>query len=426
MDGPTPKRKRPGRLWALLGPAALVAGFGFGALAHSSGATALAGALEPIGALWVNALRVAVVPLSACLVVTGMLAIPSGKALGRWGLYSLLVFAGLLIAGALITYPIVEAYLGAFGPGGHIQPSGAYAPSTANGYSFLDWLSGLIPSNHFESLVKGDLLPVVVLSMLFGLALRSLEEERSRPVTAILAAIRDALLVYIRWVVAALPIGAFCLAYAFAARSGFGVAAATAHFVAVTFAMMLLFVALMYVTVAVWGRVRLRRFAAELWPAQEIAIGSRSSLATLPALIEGSRNLGLPEPAHGAVLPMAASLLKVNRPVSAITKLLFVAAMFGITLDAGHVMSFVLTVFLLSVATPGVPSAGSGPTLGAYLAAGLPLEGVLLLDATDSLTDIVKTATNVTGYMTSAVLVSRFAESRAQEPGQLGISDVPT
>jgi Na+/H+-dicarboxylate symporter len=99
----------------------------------------------------------------------------------------------------------------------------------------------------------------------------------------------------------------------------------------------------------------------------------------------------------------------VNRTVSSVAKLLFLAAAYGIDLSPGRMASFVALVVLLSFSTPGLPSSGRMSALPAYLAAGVPLEGYLLLETVEVIPDVFKTLANVTADMSVAVVVRRFA-----------------
>lgn len=412
METPSPPPKKKGApFW---GPLALAAGFFLGAMAHGSGYAALTPFTDALGTIWVQALQLVVIPLSVSLIVTGLQVIPSGKEMGKWGFASLAVFAGLLLGAAALALGIGLPYIHAFGPeptlAARIEPSAAAPPA-----DFSIWFESLVPRNFFASLASGDLLPIIVVSMLFGGTIRGLSDESRTLLVKFFSAIREACIAYVRYVVVLLPLGAFCLAYSFASESGIAVAYSALNFVLFVFGILILYLLLMLIVASWAGRLRLRAVLRELWPALEIAIGSRSSLATLPTLVEGARNLDLPEPARAAVLPLAGAVLKANRPLSAVAKLLFVATLYGITLDTARIVTFLATIFVLSVATPGIPSNSSSISLGAYLAAGLPLEGVVLFDATDPLTDIPKTAVNTTGYFASSVLASRVAGS-SDEP----------
>jgi Na+/H+-dicarboxylate symporter len=125
-------------------------------------------------------------------------------------------------------------------------------------------------------------------------------------------------------------------------------------------------------------------------------------------LLEGAKRLGLPAEASSLTLPLAVAVFKVNRTLSSTIRLLMVAAMFSVPVDAGTLAAFLFTVFLLSFTTPGLPGAGSMATLPAYLAAGLPLEGVMLFEALDAIPDVFKTVANVTADLSAAAIVSRL------------------
>ena len=119
----------------------------------------------------------------------------------------------------------------------------------------------------------------------------------------------------------------------------------------------------------------MRTFARAVAPGQAVALGTRSSLAALPALVQGGReHLRFPAPVTGFVLPLLSTVFKQNRTISSLAKLLFLAHVFSVTLTPGDVLAFFMVVVLLSFSAVGVPSGGAAfTTLPAYLAAGLPI-----------------------------------------------------
>ena len=151
-------------------------------------------------------------------------------------------------------------------------------------------------------------------------------------------------------------------------------------------------------------------FARALLQGQLVAISTRSSLATVPALLQGARcHLPLPESVLGFMIPFSASSFKLNRTISSLVRLLFVTHIFGITIEATQLMTFVVTVLLLSFSSAGVPTAlGATTTLPAYLAAGAPIEGVIFLATAELIPDIFKTLLNTTGYLTVTVVLARW------------------
>jgi Na+/H+-dicarboxylate symporter len=177
------------------------------------------------------------------------------------------------------------------------------------------------------------------------------------------------------------------------------------------------FIVLLYPLTAIAGGTSMREFARAAAPAQLVAISTLSSIAALPALVQGGMDhLRLPSRVTGFVLPLCVSIFKLNRTVSATAKLLFLAHVYGVTLSAGTVAVFMVTVILLSFGAVGVPQGGQAfATLPAYLAAGIPAEGVILLEATSMAPDMLKTLLNVTGDMSVAAFLSRGSRAAAAE-----------
>ncbi len=158
------------------------------------------------------------------------------------------------------------------------------------------------------------------------------------------------------------------------------------------------------------GRVSLARFARAVWQSQLVAVSTRSSLASLPTALDGAKRwLAAPDAATGFTLPLAVSVFKVNRTISSLAKLFFIAHLYDLNLDAPQIITFTLTIMLLSFSAPGIPGGSPSTSLPAYLAVGTPIEAYILFEAVDAIPDIFKTLTNVTGNMTALVIVARLA-----------------
>ncbi len=154
-----------------------------------------------------------------------------------------------------------------------------------------------------------------------------------------------------------------------------------------------------------------------MFPAQIVAASTRSSLASLPALLQGAEEgAALPREVYGFTLPLAVSVFKLNRSITSLARMLFLAHLYGVTLSPEQIGAFILTVLLISFGTAGVPATVGGlNTLPAYVAAGIPAQGVILLGALDTIPDVFETILNVTGNMTATTFVSRFVGSRRAE-----------
>ncbi|MBC8066427.1 MAG: dicarboxylate/amino acid:cation symporter [Chlorobia bacterium] len=415
MDGNGVSPKKSGWM-ALLGPLCLILGFALGAYTHSSQTpflVAAAGHLDPIGQLWLNALKVAVVPLVSILLITGIATLPSGKELGRWGGMAMASFFAMLLLGVTVALAAGSIFVNSVHIDRITPPTSTTAGAIQKTAEISDWVSGLIPGNLIEAMGKGDLLPIAIISALFALALRKAGEEKRSVVLSFATGVRDTILVYVGWVVQLLPIGGFALAFSFAAKSGGAILNVTLQFIVYGYALMIAFGVLLYLLVAVIGRIKPSVFAKGILPAQIVALGSRSSLASLPSMVQCAKSLNLPDPASEVVLPMAVSLFKLNRALTSTSKLLFFATVFGVALGPQAIAAYVVTVIMVSFSTPGLPTGAGASNLGAYMAAGLPAEGYMLIEAVNPILDPMNTVLNVTGDLAAAAITSRFAASGA-------------
>jgi Na+/H+-dicarboxylate symporter len=189
---------------------------------------------------------------------------------------------------------------------------------------------------------------------------------------------------------------------------GLATAGAVGYYVVVLCGMLLAVMIGVYPIVALFGRMSLRTFARACAPAQAVAAGTRSSLATLPVLIESARrNFGEQPGITGFVLPLAVSTFKLNTPVSDLVGPLFLAALYGIHLTTAQIVVMTLVTIAMSFSNPGIPSGGLFVvTAPVMLSAGLPLDGIALLIAADSIPDVFATVVNVTGDMGVAAMVA--------------------
>lgn len=418
--------------------AGLAAGFALGALAHESQTAwllALAAVFEPAGVLWTNALRMIALPLMVSCLMLAIGATPRTRTAGRLGGLSLLCFLFfLLLAGALTLAVAPRLFEGLTideGARAALQSMSAAGHEAAEragqAQSFAQWAAALIPTNLFRALSEENVLGLVVCVILFAAAATRIAPERRRLLVGFFEAVAETARVLVGWFLLLMPLGVFSLAFSTAARTGVAVAGSLGYYVLVLSTLLLAFTALLYPVTALLGRVPLRRFAAGVAPAQAVAAGTRSSLASLPPLFEGaSEHLGLPAEVAGLVLPLSVSTFKVNRAISAPLQLYFLTHLYGLPLRPGYVLSFTLTAVLLSFTSAGIPGGGESlVTLPLYLAAGIPVEGVILLKAVDAIPDIFKTLVNVTADMSVAVLVARFAGARAAPASDAGYINLP-
>ncbi len=413
---------------------ALVLGLAGGFLAqwlHSAPLLAVASWAKPIGTVWIDAIRMTVIPIVLTSLILAIAGGSDGRAVGRLGVLSAAVFVALLLLGGIVTALVVPPILHAFPPGS-LSLGGARTPAptavTSGEVSFVDWLVGSVPVNPFKAAADGDLLPLLVFTVPFALALTRIAPDSRRSVIAMTRGVSEALFVMLRWFLRVAPLAVFCLAWDLTARTGVAGLGAVGAFVAIVSLLLIGCTLALYPIAVGVGRVSLGRFARAVREAQILGASTRSSLAALPALMRGiERHLAFPSVVTAFVTPLASATFRMNRTPSSTAKLLFLAYVYGVRLDPLHVAAFIAIVTLVSFTTPGVPSAGSIATLPVYLSFGIPLEGVVILNAVDAIPDIFKTVTNVTAHGAATAAVARLsgvgAEAAAAVPAALVVEE---
>ena len=171
----------------------------------------------------------------------------------------------------------------------------------------------------------------------------------------------------------------------------------------------LAFLIALYPVVSFLGRTTIAAFGKAVLPVQLIAFSTRSSLATIPAQIESGREqLGFSATSAGFFVPLCVTLFKITTAIVNPIRLLFLAHIFGVALDPGTVVTFMITILLISYTAVGIPSGGAAfRTLPAYVAAGIPVEGLVILQAVKDLQDYGDTLANATGQFGAATVLSR-------------------
>ncbi|HVO99189.1 MAG TPA: cation:dicarboxylase symporter family transporter [Bryobacteraceae bacterium] len=416
-------------LWAL---AALLAGVAAGSLIGSHKSPML-DALGGIGTLWVNALRMIALPLAIANTLCAMVSERAARTAGRIG-GAVAIYLALLLLGAGIVLTVVppvlrgvtvdSAAIATMTEGASAQAQ-KLAGESHSAPGIADMLVGLVPRNLVRSAVNEEFLPLLVFTIVFGLALRRASPEKGGTVIRFIEGVTETLMVLVRWIVWCSPVAMFALAATFAASSGAHLVGILGRFVLLECALMLGFVLLLYPLTMLAGGLSFKAFARPALVPQMVAISTRSSLAALPALLAAGENIAPSNPEPGRIiLPLAVNIFKVNRTTSALCRLLVIFHFWAIPASPSRVFPFLLTVILLSFSELGLPGGTQFRTLPAYLAAGCPIEAVVLLEVFEPLSDICKTLLNVTGDLSVAAIVTRWSERRAPTEFPAGLEQV--
>ncbi|MCU0647572.1 MAG: dicarboxylate/amino acid:cation symporter [Gemmatimonadaceae bacterium] len=377
-------------------------------------------AIEPIGQLWVNAIRLPIIPLLMALTISGVASAPSTREAGRLTTRAFAVFLAILTISAAIATPLaVRALDGlAFDTAATsaLRAAAGVDASTLTRATARDWVLSLVPANPFRAMADGALLPLVVVSICYALALTRVRADVREAQVRAARGVADVLLVLIGWVLALAPVGVFALAWTLGATIGLPAAGAVVRYLLWTTATVGTAAIVLLLVTALITRSAVATLARALGPALLIAATTRSSLAALPAVLSALRTtLRVRERVIGVVVPIAASLFKPNSPWTWPFGAMLIARLYGVELDATAWSVFAVGSVALSFTTPGIPSGGFFVQAPLYTAVGLPPEGLGILIALDLVPDIAKTALNVTSYASTALLVDRW-EARTAEP----------
>jgi Na+/H+-dicarboxylate symporter len=368
------------------------------------------GWVEPFGTMWVNAIRMTVIPLIVSSLIVAVSSSEPGT-VGRLGTRAFIIFVLMLSALAAITAVVAPPIFSRL----HIDPAaaqairaGVAATTRPDMPGFSAWLVSLVPTNPIKAAADGAMLPLVVFTLALGLALGQLPLAVRATVVDFFRGVAEAMTLLVRWVLVLAPIGVFFLALSLATRLGSSVVGAVGFYVVVHSALQLMAVVLLYLVIMFFSRVPVATFARAALPAQVVAMTTRSSMAALPAMLTSAEQvLGLPRTVTSFALPFAVSTFRLNQAVTWVVMALFAAKLYGVELGAGHIATIAVTSVLMSFSVPGIPSGSLFVVAPFFASVGIPAEAIGVLIAVDLVPDVFKTLANVTGHLTSVVLLGR-------------------
>jgi len=392
--------------------AALFVGLGSGITLHGSHLPWVAvvdGWLHSVGRIWISSLQLTVVPLILTQVVV---AVMGTERLGSLGVRSLLLFFIMLLAAGGFALLVASPLVALYNPDPELVAALRASVSPGDGgESGLGSPAGLldfIPAGLRAFFLGEHPIPLLLGSAALALMARRLTGPRRSRTERFFQQFSSVTMRVVGWILLLTPLGVLALTFGLAQSAGGGALSLLIVFVLIISGTTILFTLLLYPVTAALGKISVRAFAWGVAPAQIVAASTRSSLAALPALVEGGADrLGLPAAGTGFVIPLGVATVKFSRMITTIVTLLFLARAFDLPLGAPRVLLFFGTVLLLSFVVAGLP--GRGPEVSLfppYVAAGIPLDGVVLLEAVDAIPDIFKTILNVTGIMSAATVLT--------------------
>lgn len=398
-------------LTALVGGLAAGLALAWAAPSQVESITAIA---DPIGALWLRALQMTIIPLVVSLLITGIVTSVAAARAGKLAGWSIALFFAVLWAGAIMAAFVTPLLLELFPIPAEAARSLTASMSSAAPIGdippFAEFIKAMIPTNPVAAAANDAILPLIIFSAIFGLAITRLDAGGRDRLTGLFTALGDAMLVIIGWVLAIAPIGVAALAFVVAARTGVGAIGVFLHYIAIVSAVGCVVWFAAYPLAVIAGKLRLGTFARAVLPPQAVAISTQSSLASLPAMLRAAANLGVRETSADVTLPLAVALFRATGPAMNLAVAIYVAYLSGVevtpvTLAIG--VAVAATTTLGAVSLPGSISFISSCAPIA-IAMGVPLEPLALLVAVETLPDIIRTVGNVTMDTATAAIADRL------------------
>lgn len=373
-------------------------------LAFTANPGFLATFIQPVGTLFINMIKMVIVPLVLASLVVGAASIGDVRSLGRIGGktlgYYLMTTAIAVIIGLLLGTVI--------NPGAGLSiPTGA-AAEVKEAPKLVDTLLNIIPSNPLKGIVEGNMLQIIVFALFLGIAVTMLPKEKGKAFIDFFDSLAEIMYKITAIVMELAPYGVFALIAPVVAKNG---PAVLIPFMKVIFAVYLgciLHAVIVYSSaVSLIGKMNPIKFFKGIAPAALTAFSTSSSSATLPVSMKSvTENLGVSEKVASFVLPLGATINMDGTSLYQGVCALFIAQVYGIDLTIAQMGTIVLTATLASIGTAGVPGAGLIMLTLVLQAVGLPLEGVALIAGIDRILDMMRTCVNVVGDASATVVVA--------------------
>ena len=354
--------------------------------------------IKPFGVLFLNLIKMVVVPLVFASITVGTCGLGDAKKVGRIGGKTILFY--LCTTALAVTLGLLAANLFPVGRGlGHVAQESAGAAGTT--VSVADTLLNIVPTNPVAALAEGNMLQIIFFALCLGGAIL-LIGEKGLPLLAVCDSLAEAMYALTGFIMKLAPVAVFALIAPVVAELGPRVLLAFLGVILVVYGACLLHMLVGY-SIAVVNPLTFFRTAL---PALVFAFSSASSAGTLPFSMEAARRLGVPAPVRSFVLPLGATINMDGTAIYQGVCALFVANAYGIALDLGQQVTIVLTCTLASVGTAGVPGAGVVMLTMVLQSVGLPVEGVALVAGIDRVLDMARTTVNITGDIACSAVVA--------------------
>jgi len=370
--------------------------------------------IKSLRTLFLNGIKCIIAPLIFSSIVCGLNSSGTLKGLGRLGFRAILWFeiaSGLALVLGLLFVNTLRPGDG-LTVGTQIDPS--LAAATHSPLSLSGFVDHLMPSNFVEAAAKGDVLQIVVFSVLFGIAV-AMAGDKGKPVLQVCESLNSIMFKFTEIIMRLAPIGVGAAMAGSVAEHGLQVLLPMAKLVGTLYLALLSFAVLVLIPGLIWARVRLRPFFAELRPSLLLAFATTSSESAYPGALKSLEKMGVPNRVASFVLPLGYSFNLDGSTLYLAVASVFIAQAAHIELSLQTQLAMMATLMLTTKGVAAVPRASLVVLSATLTAFGLPLEGVVLIMGVDEFMDMARTTINLLGNCVATAVVSHW-EGEKLEP----------
>lgn len=367
--------------------------------------------IKPIGTIYINLLKFLVVPVVVCSITAGVISLQDLRRVGSVGVKTFIYYMFTTAVAVVIGLVVVNLFKGSFQPLSSADLSGLEY-TAAEAPSVMDVIVGIFPDNLFGPMVSSDMLPVIVIAILFGAGILA-AGDRGKKIGALVEDMNEIVMKIMMMVIKITPIGVFCLMTNVVAVNGPEIVGTLALVIGIAYLSYLIHVVVVYgLSVRFLSGMNPLKFAKGIYPAFICAFTTTSSNATLPLNIECCNKMGAEPEISSFVLPLGATINMDGTAIYQAVATVFIAACYGMDLTIGDMAMVVLTATLASVGTAGVSGAGMIMLAMVLTSIGIPVEGIAIIAGVDKIFDMGRTALNITGDATCALWISKLERAK--------------
>ena len=359
---------------------------------------------RPFSVLFLRLVKMLIAPLIFSTLVAGIAGGGHVKAVGRMAVKAIVYFE--IVSTLAIAIGLVMVNLTKPGIGVTLPPHDG-AAKLAPPQTWQDFVTHIVPDSVIHAMAEGDVLQIVVFSMLFAFALNLLG-ERGRPVVSLCESIAETMFKLTNLVMLYAPIGVGCAMAYTVGHGGLGVLVNLGKLVGTLYLALLVLILCVFVPVALAFRIPLRKFFRIVKEPAAIAFSTTSSEAALPRAMEVLEKFGVPRRIVALVLPLGYSFNLDGSSLYISLAAIFVAQAAGVHLSAGQQFGMLIMLMLATKGVAGVPRASLVVLSGALMQYGLPLEGITLILGVDELMDMARTCVNLIGNCLATVVIAQW------------------